>query len=209
MLRSQKHSQTDSLLSTVYVDDSRRSLDDRDVGRSTSPSSEYPPSINNEEIFKTNILEISCFLINPNQHNASRKRPFDAIKSETILTSNSYYNYSLISFIKQTVDCLKKWSRIDDHQNSIQYARQIKTLLADHRNILTSKDGSRLLYGTIMLLFRDGVWNSMNKNQINDLKEAMIKIQDGELSEDSIRDIHQSIYRAKIGLIHPKDDKKE
>lgn len=125
----------------------------------------------------------------------------NAYKSPNLLASDAYHGRSLAQFIKELIDVLQKWGETMDPRDKIPYVADIKKLLAEYKDILTQRDTSRLLYGTVSLIFNNGTWNKMSRPQIKGLAGAVSRLQGRELSASDIKGLHQWIYDAKIGIL--------
>ena len=149
-----------------------------------------------------------------NDSYSTSKSVFDGVLKPGIfefqddLMSDTCYQYIFSTFMKELIDSLEDWEEISGSRDSISRVRKIKQILENHKDMLSKKAASRLLYGTISLILSDNTWSKMSKAQIKGLKKALINLQNKNLSTNDIKRLHQRIYDIKISLI-AQNDKKE
>jgi hypothetical protein len=141
--------------------------------------------------------------------NRSPNENLQITKSETISNTPAYQQYKVSIFISEVKQNLYKWSQEDSLENSLIHIRNIVRLLEKNKQIFLAKNETRLLWGTISLLIRDGNWKQLSISQIRTASNELNRFAEGEINLSSIATLQKQYYRANIPLVKQDNENKE
>lgn len=110
------------------------------------------------------------------------------------------------SLLRNLSSELNEWIK-NGSQVGLPSVVNVKRLLADNADYLDQYQDTRLLLGTLELIFENNEWNTIQNNKLLFLKSKVDYLADNELSFAQMQKFIKEIHTSKIRILKPGNGK--
>ncbi len=116
--------------------------------------------------------------------------------------SQVYVDFQRRSLLRGLSSELGNWIS-KGNQAGLPSIVNVKRLLTDNANYLDQYQDTRLLLGTLELIFENNEWNTISNNKLQFLKSKVDYLADNELDFDQMKKFIKEIHTSKIRILKP------